>query len=152
MLDILVWPRSTDELRIWGSGPLPLRLGFGPTLTKPVCRDWVANPKSNRARPRVYNAAYIRKGDPSRFSKVFTCVTRESKTLIHPPIAKSAGRPGSSSSTTWVVSLVTWRPLIPSEDAQGTSSLQARRRSRRRLHHRWIGQHQRDGEHRCWYS
>jgi hypothetical protein len=67
VLDILVWPRSTDELRIWGSGPLPPRLGFGPTLTKPVCRDRVANPKSNRARPWVYSVAYIRKGDPSRF-------------------------------------------------------------------------------------
>jgi hypothetical protein len=151
MLDILVWPRSTDELRIWGSGPLPPRLGFGPTLTKPFCRDRVANPKSNRARPRAYSTAYIRKGDPSRLPTSFTCFHTWIKTLIHPPIAKSAGRPGSSSSTSWAVSLASLRPPIPSEDAQGTSTLQARRRSRRRLCHHWIGQHQRDGEHRHWY-
>jgi hypothetical protein len=56
-----------------GSGPLPLILGFGPTLTKLVCHDPVANHKSNQARPRAYSAAYIRKGDPSRFAMSFTC-------------------------------------------------------------------------------
>jgi hypothetical protein len=151
MLDILVWPWSTDELRIWGSGPLPPGLGFGPTLTKAVCHDRVANPKSNRARPQAYSAAYISKGDPSRFPTCITCFHTWIKTLIHPPIAKSAERPGSSSSASWVVSLASWRPPIPSEDAQATSMLQARRRSRRRLRHHWIGQHQRDGEHRRWY-
>jgi hypothetical protein len=50
-----------------------------------------------------------------------------------PATVRSAGRPGSSSSLSWVVSLASWRPPIPSEDAQGMSTLQARRHSRRRL-------------------
>jgi hypothetical protein len=61
--DLTSVKRRTED--VGGSGPLPLRLGFGPTLTKLICRDQVANPKSNRARPRAYNAAYIRKWDPS---------------------------------------------------------------------------------------